>query len=112
MQKHSVVGDSILRPLRSMRHVIPIVRHHHERWDGDGYPDSLEVENIPLEARVFQIADAFDALTNNRPYRKALGVEAGLETLKRESSSGKWDPTITKVFIEGVRDTEGIRSDR
>lgn len=102
MRTHSVIGESIVRPLGSMRAVLPIVRHHHEQWDGGGYPDGLKGDSIPLEARVFQIVDAFDALTNARPYRSAVPVEQAVEILRDEAEAGKWDREMMQVFAEKV----------
>jgi len=102
MRTHSVIGESIVRPLRSMSAVCPIVRHHHEKCDGSGYPDGLTGQQIPLEARVFQIVDAFDALTNDRPYRTALSSKEALDLLIDEARSEKWDREITNVFADGI----------
>src|SRR5277367_1616970 len=71
MRRHPVVGEHICAPLRTFRPVLPIIRHHHERYDGSGYPDGLRGESIPLTARILQLADVYDALTTDRPYRKA-----------------------------------------
>src|ERR1700756_2033252 len=78
MEEHTVIGERICAPLRSFRHVLPIIRHHHERQDGSGYPDGLRGEQVPLTARTLQITDIYDALTTDRPYRKALPVEKAL----------------------------------
>jgi putative two-component system response regulator len=68
MEQHTITGERICAPLRSFRHVLPIIRHHHEKWDGSGYPDGLKSEQIPLTARILQITDIYDALTTDRPY--------------------------------------------
>ncbi len=75
MEQHTIAGERICAPLRSFRLVLPIIRHHHEKWDGSGYPDGLKGEGIPLAARILQITDIYDALTTDRPYRKALPSE-------------------------------------
>jgi putative two-component system response regulator len=72
MEQHTVISEEICAPLRSFRHVLPIIRHHHERQDGSGYPDGLKGAQVPLMARILQITDIYDALTTDRPYRKAL----------------------------------------
>jgi putative two-component system response regulator len=98
MRRHPVIGAELLAPLRTMDRVVPIVRHHHERWDGGGYPDGLKGERIPLLARVFQVLDAFDALTSVRPYKAALGADEALALLQAETLQGKWDPSIIEAF--------------
>jgi putative two-component system response regulator len=100
MRTHSVRGEEICRPLRSLAQVLPIIRNHHERWDGTGYPDGLRGEKIPLLARVLQFADAFDALTTERPYKAAFPREEALEILMDESEKGWRDPQLTPKFIE------------
>src|SRR5246127_367406 len=72
MEQHTIAGERICAPLRSFRHVLPVIRHHHEKLDGSGYPDGLKGREIPLTARILQTADIYDALTTDRPYRKAL----------------------------------------
>ncbi|MEC7583666.1 MAG: HD domain-containing phosphohydrolase, partial [Planctomycetota bacterium] len=98
MKQHPVIGAELLAPLRTMQRVVPIVRHHHERWDGQGYPDGLAGEEIPLLARVFQLLDAFDALTSERPYKSAMTPEESLATLEKEAAEGKWDPRLLREF--------------
>ncbi|MGH9805637.1 MAG: HD-GYP domain-containing protein, partial [Candidatus Acidiferrales bacterium] len=84
-------------PLKSFRHVLPIIRHHHEKFDGSGYPDGLAGESVPLTARVLQIVDVFDALTTERPYKPALSREVSLAVLENEVRRGWWD---ARVFAE------------
>jgi putative two-component system response regulator len=104
MQRHPVVGEEICRPLRSLQPVLPIIRHHHERKDGSGYPDGLRGEAIPVTARVLQVADVYDALTSDRPYRRAASNAVGLEMLESEARAGWWDPEIVRAFREVVND--------
>ena len=99
METHTTIGADLLKPLRTMQRVVPIVRHHHERWDGKGYPDRLSGEDIPHLARAFQLLDAFDALTSERPYKRAFTVEETCGILEKEASSGKWDPALLKEFL-------------
>ena len=99
MQKHVEIGEQLLAPLRTMEPVRAIVRHHHERWDGTGYPDGLAGSEIPFLARVFQILDAYDALTHERPYRQPLSSEAALELLQQETAGGKWDPELVSAYV-------------
>jgi putative two-component system response regulator len=103
MRLHPVIGAELLAPLRTMARVVPIVRHHHERWDGNGYPDGLQAEGIPLLARVFQLLDAFDALTSERPYKVAFTVEESLSILSKEREQGKWDPVLLERFLEFIQ---------
>lgn len=99
MKTHTTIGAELLAPLRTMRRVAPIVKHHHERWDGHGYPDGLSGENIPKLARAFQILDAFDALTSERPYKRAFTVQEACDILAEETESGKWDPYLLQEFL-------------
>ena len=98
MQSHVEIGVKICAPLRTLRPVLPIIRHHHEHGDGSGYPDALRDDDIPLLARVFQVVDVFDALTNERPYRRALPVDQALTLQRKETSRGWWDEEIFEAF--------------
>jgi putative two-component system response regulator len=98
IQQHPVTGERICQPLRSLRAVLPIIRHHHEKWDGSGYPDGLSGEAIPLGARILQVVDVFDALTTDRPYRRAVPWPEGLKILEEETRKGWWDPRIVQAF--------------
>jgi len=100
MQTHSARGEEICRHMKSLEPVLPIIRHHHERWDGTGYPDGLKGEQIPLLARVVQIADIYDALTTRRSYKEALGEEKALEILCQEAQRGWRDPQLTALFLD------------
>ncbi len=97
MQRHSEVGDRILQPLRSAGRYLPIVRHHHERIDGAGYPDHLQGHDIPLGARIAAIADAWDAMTSDRPYRASLELPEACRQLMAGSGS-QWDAHLTETF--------------
>lgn len=98
MKSHVIVGENICAPLKSFRNVLPIIRHHHERLDGTGYPDGLKGNEIPLTARVLQIVDVYDALTTERPYKKAMTPAEALDTMRSEVERGWWDPEIFAVF--------------
>lgn len=96
---HPVVGEEICRPLLTLNSVLKLIRHHHERYDGRGYPDGLSGDAIPFEVRLLSIVDAYDALTSHRAYRPApLTHAAAIETLRRESDAGKWDPAMVDNF--------------
>jgi len=103
MQQHSVVGERICAPLKSFRFVLPIVRHHHEKLDGSGYPDGLQGDAIPITARILQVVDVYDALTTERPYKKAFSVTEALQTMKQEVAKGWWDAYIFQQFEELLR---------
>src|SRR5229473_633498 len=103
IKEHPVVGERICAPLKSFRFVLPIIRHHHEKCDGSGYPDGLRGEAIPVSARVLQIVDVYDALTTDRPYKKAFSITDALQTMKEEVSKGWWDPQIFDQFERLVR---------
>jgi putative two-component system response regulator len=98
MKRHVIIGEDICRPLSTMQEVLPIIRHHHERFNGSGYPDNLAGEKIPKMARVFQLTDVFDALTSARPYKKAFSADEALHIMQEEADKGLSDPAMFKVF--------------
>jgi cyclic di-GMP phosphodiesterase len=102
MQQHSLIGERIVQPLRLAAAVGPIVRHHHERWDGCGYPDGLDGDSIPLGARIVAVADAFDAMTTQRPYNRTLGFDEAVARL-RAGAGSYWDPRVVDVFIDWLQ---------
>jgi len=97
MSRHTIVGAEIMRDIEFLAEASKVVRSHHERWDGNGYPDGLAGEQIPLNARVFAVADVFDALTTNRPYRVALSFEQACSMIEEESGS-HFDPQVVDAF--------------
>jgi putative two-component system response regulator len=98
MNQHVVIGETICRPLRTMQGVVPIIRHHHERWDGSGYPDGLVEGAIPRLAQIFQLIDIFDALTHSRPYKTAFSLTEALEIMVQEVDRGWRDPALMAQF--------------
>jgi putative two-component system response regulator len=112
MERHTVIGEGICAPLRSFRHVLPIIRHHHEKQDGSGYPDGLKGEQVPLTARILQITDIYDALTTDRPYRKALPQEKAFAVLREEVKRGWWDGAILDEFEAVVHEYEPVQPAR
>ncbi len=100
MRTHTVRGEAICRPMKSLAPVLPIIRSHHEHWDGTGYPDGLRGEAIPLLARILQTADIYDALTTARSYKHALSHADALRTMEQEVQKGWRDPDLTSVFAE------------
>lgn len=104
IRAHPGAGSDLVLGLRSMELVRPIMRHHHEKWDGSGYPDHLKGEAIPLGARIISVVDVFDALHTDRPYKAALPRSEAVSTLTRETDLGYWDPRIVETFLEILRD--------
>lgn len=105
MNNHVLIGEQICKPLRSMRDVIPIIRNHHERWDGTGYPDGLASDEIPYLAQVFQIIDIYDALTSERPYKRAMTPAEALEVMAEETEKGWRNPKLVEQFTEFIKTT-------
>ena len=101
MESHPVAGVELLKDVEFPWDVLPLVRSHHERWDGKGYPDRLTGEEIPLHARVLALADVFDALTTDRPYRRAFTPHEALRMM-REDSGASFDPALFPIFEQLV----------
>lgn len=99
MRRHTLIGEGICRPLRSLAAVLPIIRSHHERWDGSGYPDGLKGEEIPLLARVLQAVDIYDALRTQRPYKPALNPAEALRQMQQEAQAGLLDLRLLEMFV-------------
>ena len=100
MRQHTVRGEEICRPMKTLKPVLPIIRSHHERWDGQGYPDGLAGEEIPLLARILQVADIYDALTTARSYKPAFPHERAVALLFEEARRGWRDPELVAIFAE------------
>ena len=98
MRRHPLIAAEMLKPISYLDPALPIPRFHHEKWDGSGYPDGLAGEAIPLAARLFAFADVYDALTSDRPYRRAWLQADALEHIHK-SSGTHFDPKIVPVFI-------------
>ena len=88
------------RHLKCLAPVVPLIRHHHERWDGSGYPDGLSGDAIPLLARLLQVADIYDALTMPRPYKEAYSPAHALRTIREETARGWRDPRVVELFLK------------
>jgi putative two-component system response regulator len=97
-EQHPVVGARICEPLKSFRLVLPIIRHHHEKMDGSGYPDGLRGEAIPITARILTVVDVYDALTSDCPYRSAMSSEEAFKIMQEEVSKGWWDRQLVAEF--------------
>ena len=109
MQQHTVVGAGICSPLKSFRSVVPIIRHHHEKIDGSGYPDGLKGDAIPLTARILQTVDIYDALTTDRPYRKAMTPDRAFGLMREEVKRGWWDGALLDE-LETMVQTTALRN--
>jgi HD-GYP domain-containing protein (c-di-GMP phosphodiesterase class II) len=101
MRNHPIIGAQIVAPIAFLADTVELIRHHHERFDGTGYPDGLAAAAIPLGARVFAVADSFDAMTSDRPYRGSIGVDRALAELK-DGSGSQFDPEIVRVFVDMI----------
>jgi putative two-component system response regulator len=113
MEQHPLTGERICAPLKSFRRVLPIIRYHHEKLDGSGYPDGLKGEEIPLTARILQTVDVYDALTTDRPYRKAFAPQAAFAIMNEEVKKGWWDGSLLdelEALIVGSRPLKPARS--
>jgi putative nucleotidyltransferase with HDIG domain len=101
MRTHPEVGEQIVRPIQSLQGILPIIRHHHERWDGTGYPDGLSGRAIPVGARIVAVCDAYRAMTEDRPYREALGPDAARRELE-EGSGSQFDPDCVAALLRAL----------
>ncbi len=99
MHRHVLAGEEMLNRIPFLRAAAPVVRHHHERYDGKGYPDGLAGEQIPLGGRLFALADTLDAMTSDRTYRKAMGLPEVYEEVSRERGM-QFDPQIADLFLK------------
>src|SRR6266536_4158761 len=106
MQTHPILGGQMLAPIRFLQRAIPIVECHHERWDGKGYPRGLKAEEIPLAARIFSVVDTFDAMTSDRPYRRALSVDEAVHEILAAGGT-PLDPAIAEAFAALCRERSG-----
>ena len=106
IRQHVLFGEEICQPLRNRSGVLPIVRHHHERWDGTGYPDGLSGTDIPYLAQVFQVIDIYDALTSDRPHKKAYSPNSALQIIIEEAQKGWRNPELVEQFTTFIRSQE------
>jgi putative two-component system response regulator len=107
MRLHTIRGEEICRPMKTLAPVLPIIRSHHERWDGSGYPDGLRGEEIPLLARILQVADIYDALTTARPYKPAFSHRHSVELMMEEARRGWRDPELVPLFAQITQHGDG-----
>lgn len=104
IRQHPRAGADLVLGLKSLDDVRPIMRYHHERWNGTGYPDGLAGDDIPLGARIIAVVDVYDALHTERPYKSALTHEESVSILTRETDAGYWDPRVVTAFLDVLRD--------
>lgn len=102
IKKHSTIGAEIIEPVSALKEIVPAIKHHQERYDGSGYPDGLKGEKIPLIARILAVADAFDAMTSDRPYRKKLSDEVALSEIEKNKER-QFDPEIVEAFFKAYK---------
>lgn len=113
IKTHALLGEDLCKPLVSMRRILPAIRHHHERWDGKGFPDKLAGQDIPIMARILSIVDSFDAMVSVRPYRDRRSVKSALVMMEKEQNSGQWDSELLGYFLNMMFPTgeKGYRVD-
>jgi HD-GYP domain-containing protein (c-di-GMP phosphodiesterase class II) len=99
IKRHPVSGAQILRPLQILKPAIPIIMHHHEKYDGTGYPSKLKKEQIPQGARIMAVADAFEAMVYGRPYRERMDIGLAIKEIKKKSGT-QFDPKIVEAFLK------------
>ena len=102
IKRHPIKGAQILRPLQALRPVIPIIMHHHERYDGTGYPSRLKKGQIPEGARIMAVADAFEAMVYGRPYRERKGITMAMQEIKKKSGT-QFDPKVVDAFLKAIK---------
>jgi len=108
MKLHPVTGENICKPLKSLRLVLPIIRHHHEHMDGSGYPDGLRAGEIPLLPRILQVVDVYDALRTARPYKPAIGHEQSVQTMRDKARQGLLDADLVSEFVGMLRERRNV----
>jgi len=109
VKKHPCIGEKICYPLQTLRPVLPIIKHHHEKYDGSGYPSGLVGENIPILARITAIVDVYDALTSRRAYRDAMPHKKAMKILSEETADNKFDPLLFEKFQELIKTDKDSR---
>lgn len=107
IKSHPVIGDTILTPIPAFKEIIPMIRQHHERWDGKGYPDGLSGDALRIEARIMAVADVYDAMTSDRPYRKGMDLERVLSIMESEAGH-QLDPSVVEVFLDLMQEKSAL----
>ncbi len=106
IKTHPAEGERICAPLKSLKPILPVILHHHEKYDGSGYPAGLQGSDIPIHARIMGIVDCFDALTTTRSYRPSMSIDKALGIMENETSLGKWDPYLFQKLVEIIENME------
>lgn len=106
MRTHPIIGEQLVKPLRLLGDAVGIIRSHHERWDGNGYPEGLKGEDIYLPARIFMLSDTFDAMTTDRPYRRAMSLDQALSEVELHAGT-QFDPDLARAWIDMVDSKTG-----
>lgn len=104
IKQHPLIGEEICKPLQSLHQILPAIRHHHERWDGRGFPDGLKGKEIPLMARVLSIVDSYDAMLSERPYRDGRSEKTVISIMEEERDLGQWDPELLDAFVKMIKE--------
>ncbi|MDP7422146.1 MAG: HD domain-containing phosphohydrolase, partial [bacterium] len=105
IKQHPIIGTRIIEPIKPLQKILPGMRHHHERYDGRGYPDGLKGREIPLFGRIISVADTYDAMTSDRSYRKGLSSDIALEEIQTCAGT-QFDPMVVEAFFRVVRDSK------
>ncbi|HWQ21287.1 MAG TPA: HD domain-containing phosphohydrolase, partial [Clostridia bacterium] len=108
MQRHSEYGEKIIKPVHGFGEVAEVVRHHHEKMDGSGYPDHLKGDQVSRFVRIVGVADSYEALTSDRPYRRAFTRDQALEILHKETDEGHWDPQMVAALSGSLDDLDNL----
>ena len=108
VQTHPKIGYDICSPLKSLEEALSCIRSHHERFDGGGYPDGLKGEEIPLNGQIMAVADAFDAMVTNRPYREGMIEKTAIKIFEDEIDSGQWNPEIVRLFLRVIKNNKKL----
>ncbi len=103
IKEHTLIGEKICQPLRTLKPILPIIRSHHERYDGSGYPDGLKGEHIPQIAQIIALVDCYDAMTTTRPYREALAHTTVIDTFEEDIKNGLWESQTATAFIDLIK---------
>jgi putative two-component system response regulator len=103
IKQHTIIGEKICHPLRTLKPVLPIIRSHHERFNGCGYPDGLKGEHIPQIAQIIALVDCYDAMTTTRPYREALAHTTVIDIFEEDTKNGLWEPQTARAFIDLIK---------
>lgn len=108
VQLHPKIGYDICAPLKSLEEALPCIRSHHERYDGGGYPDGIKGDEVPIKGQIMAIADAYDAMTTDRPYRTGMSKQVAVKIFEDEIDSGQWNPELVRIFLKILKEGKNI----